>query len=100
MAMLNTFSTFYATITLHKEETILKIEKINVEIEKTKAKIAEYQSRLKELERQRTEQENTEIVGLVRSVDMTPQELAEFIQSRRAKPEIQNEKENTEHEME
>jgi hypothetical protein len=98
--MLNTFSTFYATITLHKEETILKIEKINVEIEKTKAKITEYQAHLKELERQRTEQENTEIVGLVRGVDMTPQELAEFIRSRRAKLEIQNKKENTEHEME
>ena len=78
----------------------MKIEKINVEIEKTKAKITEYQAHLKELERQRTEQENTEIVGLVRGVDMTPQELAEFIRSRRAKLEIQNKKENTEHEME
>lgn len=36
---------------------------------------------MKELERKKTEQENTEIVGLVRGVDMTPQELAEFIRS-------------------
>lgn len=78
----------------------MKVEKINIEIEKTKAKITEYQVRLKELERQKIEQENTEIVGLIRGVDMTPQELAEFIQSRRAKPEIQNKKENTGHEME
>lgn len=61
----------------------MKLEKINAEIEKMKAKIATYQARLKELERKKTEQENTKIVGLVRSVDMTPQELAEFIRLRK-----------------
>ena len=57
----------------------MKIEKINKEIEKTKAKIAEDQAHLRELERQKTEQENTEIVGIVRDVKMSPQELAAFV---------------------
>lgn len=73
----------------------MKLEKIDAEIEKMKAKISAYQVRLKELERKKTEQENTEIVGLVRDVDMTPQELAEFIRSRKAENE---ETEETEHE--
>lgn len=58
-----------------------KIAKINAEIDKTKAKIFEFQSRLRELERQKTEVENTEIVELVRGVDATPQELAAFIRA-------------------
>lgn len=73
----------------------MKLEKIDAEIEKMKAKISAYQARLKELERKKTEQENTEIVGLVRGVDMTPQELAEFIRSRKAE---NKETEETEHE--
>jgi uncharacterized coiled-coil protein SlyX len=73
----------------------LKLEKIDTEIEKVKTKISAYQARLKELERKKAEQENTEIVGLVRGVDMTPQELAEFIRSRKAKNE---ETEETVHE--
>ena len=43
-----------------------KIDRIDREIEKTRGKITEYQNRLKELEAQRTEQENFEIVNLVR----------------------------------
>lgn len=58
-----------------------KIAKINTEIDKTKAKIAEFQARLRELDRQKTEIENTEIVELVRGVDATPQELAAFIRA-------------------
>lgn len=76
----------------------MKTEKIDAAIEKTKAKIAEYQARLKELERKRTEQENTEIVGLVRGVDMSPQELAEFIRARREQAENKQEMEDTDHE--
>lgn len=76
----------------------MNIEKIDAAIETTKAKISEYQARLKELERKKTEQENTEIVGLVRGVDMTPQELAEFIRSHRA--ENKQETEETDHETE
>lgn len=62
----------------------MKTEKIDVEITKMKAKISAYQARLKELERKKTEQENTEIVGLVRGVNMTPRELAGFIRSHKA----------------
>ena len=58
-----------------------KLAKINAEIVKTREKIADYQARLKELERQKTEIENTEIVELVRGVDATPKELAAFIRA-------------------
>lgn len=42
-----------------------KIQKIVTEIEKVKSKIATQQARLRELEQQKTELENTEIVGMV-----------------------------------
>ena len=47
---------------------ILKIEK---EIQKTREKITEQQNKLKELEVQKTEAENLEIVQMVRSLHMT-----------------------------
>ena len=43
--------------------------------------ITEYQNKLKELEAQRTEQENFEIVGIVRSMCMTRDELMIFLRS-------------------
>ena len=49
------------------------------EIEKTRGKITEFQNKLKELEAQRTEQENFEIVNLVRSMCMTRDELMNFL---------------------
>ena len=52
-----------------------KIDRINKEIAKTREKITEYQNKLKGLEAQKTEAENLEIVQLVRSMKMTPQEL-------------------------
>ena len=52
-----------------------KIERIDREIQKTREKITEYQNKLKGLEAQKTEAENLEIVQLVRSMRMTPQEL-------------------------
>ena len=52
-----------------------KIDRINKEIAKTREKITEYQNKLKGLEAQKTEAENLEIVQLVRSMRMTPQEL-------------------------
>ena len=58
-----------------------KIKKIEAEIDKTKTKISDLQTRLRELECQKTEIENTEIVELVRGVDATPQELAAYIQA-------------------
>ena len=61
--------------------TLTKLERIEREIEKTRGKITEYQNKLKELESQRTEQENFEIVGIVRSMCMTRDELMIFLRS-------------------
>jgi len=58
-----------------------KIEKLAKDIEKTKAKIAEQQARLQDLEKQKTELENTDFVA-ARSYHLTPQELAEFLKTR------------------
>ena len=55
-----------------------KLQKIIGEIEKTKRKLADYQSRLRELERQKTEVENADIVALVRGMDILPGELQEI----------------------
>ena len=60
---------------------LTKLERIEREIEKTRGKITEYQNKLKELEAQRTEQENFEIVGIVRSMCMTRDELMNFLRS-------------------
>lgn len=49
-----------------------KIQKVEAEIEKVKAKITAQQARLRELEQQKTELENTEIVGMVRGLDVSP----------------------------
>ena len=59
-----------------------KIEKLAKDIEKTKAKIAEQQARLRDLEKQKTERENTDFVAVARSYHLTPQELAEFLKTR------------------
>jgi len=58
-----------------------RIRKVTDDIEKTKVKISELQARQKELERQKTDLENTEIIGLFRSADVAPSELAGFIRA-------------------
>jgi hypothetical protein len=58
-----------------------KIERIDDEIVKTKSKINSLQSRLRELERQKKETENAEIVALVRGIDIAPDELRLFIKT-------------------
>lgn len=63
-----------------------KIEKLTREIEKTRDKIAELQARQRDLEKQKTELENTDIVALVRSLNLSPEELAAFIKERQAGP--------------
>ena len=55
-----------------------KITKVTSDIEKTKDRIAEHQSRLRELERLKTELENSEIVATVRSVNIPPADLEAF----------------------
>ncbi|MDL2206147.1 DUF4315 family protein [Eubacteriales bacterium OttesenSCG-928-N13] len=59
----------------------MKVERIQTEITKTKEKIATLQSRLRELERQKTETENTEIIAVIRSADISRQELMAFIEA-------------------
>lgn len=57
-----------------------KTAKVEAEIEKVKGKISEFQGKLRELEQKKTEIENTEIVGLVRGMDMVNlTELAAFL---------------------
>lgn len=58
-----------------------KISKIDTELDKTKMKISELQDHARELEQQKTELENIDIVGLVRNAGMTSQELAALIQA-------------------
>lgn len=62
-----------------------KIKKVTEEIEKTKVKIAEQQARLRELERQKTELENAEIVAIFRKEKMTEDEFARFVSTMNAK---------------
>ncbi len=53
----------------------VKIERVNKDIDKTKNKISEFQARLKELEKQKTELENSEIVEAVRGMDIPLNDL-------------------------
>ena len=56
-----------------------KLERIEKDIEKPKGKIAELQKQLRELEAAKTEQENLQIVQLVRGLNMTRAECAAFV---------------------
>ena len=56
-----------------------KIDRIEKEMQKTREKITEYQNKLKELAAQKTEAENLEIISLVRSMRVTPQELTAML---------------------
>ena len=58
-----------------------KLERIEKDIEKTKGKIAALQNQLRELEAAKTEQENLQIIQLVRSMNMKPDEFAAFLRS-------------------
>ena len=66
-----------------------KIPKIDKEIAKTKAQIAGAQKKLKELEQQKTQEENLQIVQAVRAIKMTPDELRRFLQKQKA-PKIKD----------
>jgi ribosomal protein L12E/L44/L45/RPP1/RPP2 len=56
-----------------------KLERIEQDIQRAKSKITEFQDKLKSLETAKTEQENLQIVQLVRAINLTPQELMEFL---------------------
>lgn len=63
-----------------------KIKKINAEYDKNAAKIAELQARQKELVRQRTELENSDILELVHSHDLDITQLAALIRTMNSDP--------------
>jgi len=56
-----------------------KIERVNKEIDKTKEKISEQQARLRDLEKQKTELENLDIVSTVRGMNISFTDLAEVL---------------------
>lgn len=61
---------------------MMKLERIIAEIEKTKETISKQQAKLRELEAQKTEVENLQIVQMVRALRMTPAELSTFLQGK------------------
>ena len=58
-----------------------KIERVSKDIQKTKDKISEFQTRLRELEKQKTELENIEIVDAVRGMDISLSDLAALLKT-------------------
>ena len=59
--------------------------KYREEMEKNLGKIAELQAQNRTLQKKIRESENTDILGLIHAVNMTPEELAEFL--KQAKPD-------------
>ena len=59
-----------------------KIEKLAKDIEKTKAKIAEQQARLRDLEKQKTELENTDFCGGGPQLPPEPQGTGRILKKR------------------
>ena len=51
------------------------------EMEKTRDKIGVLQARLRDLEKQKTELENTEIISAVRGMDISMTELADMLKA-------------------
>ena len=50
-----------------------KIDKLDKELEKAREKAAEWQAKIRELEKQKQEEENSQIVQAVRSLKLSPQ---------------------------
>ena len=71
-----------------------KIEKTKTDIAKTKAKIAEYQGRLRDLERQKIDFENLEIIALYRREKFSEDEFAALMHSQRETDEIKEDLDN------
>ena len=56
-----------------------RLEKIEKDLEKAREKAAECQAKVRELEKQKQEEENSQIVQAVRSLKLTPAELMAFL---------------------
>ena len=53
----------------------MKIDRLKADLAKAREKAAEWQARVRDLEKQITEQENLEILQVVRGVAASPEEL-------------------------
>jgi len=60
-----------------------KLEKITDDMKKTQERIAGLQARLRELDKQKKELENAEIIAAVRGMKATPGELEAFLKTMR-----------------
>jgi hypothetical protein len=56
-----------------------RLERIESDMRRTRERIVALQAKLRELDAQRTEQENVQIVSAVRALDLTTDELSAFI---------------------
>ena len=61
-----------------------KIDTLKADLVRAKEKASEWQARVRDIERQITECENTEILQAVRSVAATPEELRDVLNMIRA----------------
>ena len=64
-----------------------KIEKLKTELERARAKSSEWQARVRNIEKQITDCENTEILQAVRSIAASPEELRGLLDMLRASKE-------------
>lgn len=78
----------------------MKIDRLKADLAKAKEKASEWQARVKDIERQITEQENLEILQLVRGVAATPEELRGLLEALgAAKEPLQTNRMNQEESM-
>ena len=61
-----------------------KLEKLKTELARAKKKSGEWQARVRDIEKQITDCENTEILQAVRSIAATPEELRGLLDMLRA----------------
>lgn len=73
-----------------------KIQKLRVERLKNEKKIDVLRTRNGEIDKQITELENLDIIGMVRSIGMTPEQLAALLKNLKAAP-VSPEKEGASH---
>ncbi len=69
-----------------------KIKKLQAERSRNDEKIADLRTRNSEIDKQITELENLDIVGIVRSMGVTPDHLAAIIQASKTDATVRTEK--------
>ena len=73
-----------------------KIEKLKAERSRNTEKISDLQNRNRKLSEQITKLENNDIIGMVREIGMTPEQLAALLSGRTADSSATDEYEETE----